>query len=129
MKTEEIKSADVTTDTMNTVPLSEFETATQNWESVSLNNNGMLDNVILANTFEIPRTDIINLAKEILTLGPDELSSFRAYIGIEEYATDPSLSEMKLYFTGVNSANLPVLKNSEDESAIYDFTMPCPPTC
>jgi hypothetical protein len=126
MKTEESK---VLNETTNTVPLKEFENATQKWESVTLDNNGMLDNVILANTFEIPRMDIINLAKEIVALGPDEVSSIRAYIGIEEYSGDPKLSEMKLFFTGVNQANLPILEDPEGHSAIYDFVTPCPPTC
>lgn len=129
MKIEEVKLKDTVNETINTVSLDEFEAATQQWESTSLNNSGMLDNVILANNFEIPKMDIINLAREIINLGPNEVSSIRAYIGTETFSGDPTLSEMKLYFTGVNNANLPILQNSKGGSAIYDFTMPCPPTC
>ncbi|MFK7787350.1 MAG: hypothetical protein AB8B56_19660 [Crocinitomicaceae bacterium] len=128
MKTEVAKLTEQETTETDTVDLSEFETNTQAWQDVSYENNGKLGNVILANTFNIPKDDILAMAVEILRLR-DSASSVRAYIGITPYEEHPESSEMRLYFTGVNQDNLPILQDSDGDSAIYDFTMPCPPTC
>lgn len=130
MKNEEVEPRNTTTEiSQRVVHLDDFLAATQAWESASLHHDGMLGQVILANTFEIPRMDIINLAEEIKNLGPDVVTSVRAYIGAEVYSEEDNLWEMKLYFTGVNDANLPILHNQSGGSAIYDFVTPCPPTC
>ena len=128
MKTEEAKLTRRNGTPLDTVTLDEFETDTQAWERVSLENNGMLGDVILANTFEIPKVDILALAAEILMHGDNAVSA-RAYVGVKDYPENPGTREMRLYFTGVNRSNLPILEWPDGASAIYDFTMPCPPTC
>jgi hypothetical protein len=128
MKKKKLKTAFSATKS-NTVTLEEFEQSTEAWLNVTLQNNGMLDAVILANSYKIKSSDILDLAQEIIGLGTERAQYVRAYVGIQEFDDDPNLSEMKLFFTGVNSAGLPILQNSEGESAIYDFVTPCPPTC
>jgi hypothetical protein len=125
MKTEEVNPK---LHIIPTVPLGEFETNTEAWRNTSYENNGMLGNVILANHFDIPKGDIMRLAQEIEALG-DGIECVRAYIGTEEYTDDPGTMEMRLYFTGVTEANIPILVYPNGASAIFDFVTPCPPTC
>lgn len=102
-----------------------FQDATQKWQEVNKNNNWRIDNVILANLFHIPMQDLIDVVDEI----KGNAIAARAYVGIEEYDPTNNVYQMKLYFTGVDAAGNPILTNREGKSKIYDFTLPCPPTC
>lgn len=112
----------------NSVSLEEFIGATAQWKYVNDSNGGMIGDVILANYFDIPMDDFAQVVNEISKLSAEDAVSARAYIGIERIESPTVQYEMKLYFTGVNSNNQPILANSGG-SAIFDFTLPCPPTC
>ncbi len=113
---------------INSVSLIQFTEATAKWNYVRDDNNGMLGDVILPRLFNIPMVDLVELVNEITQKGRDKAVSVNAYIGIEKYNEQHNTYEMKLFLTGVNSNGAPIL-NHDGDSTIYDFIMPCPPTC
>lgn len=106
-------------------PEETFKNATKKWQELNMSNHGKIDNVILANMFHIPMQDLIDVVEELKL----HAVSARAYLGVEDYDPAQNLGQMKLYFTGVNAVGEPILSSKDGQSKIYDFTLPCPPTC
>ena len=113
---------------INSVSLVEFTQATAQWNYVNDDNNGMIGDVILPNLFNIPMADLIELVSEINQKDREKAVSVNAYIGIEKYNEQQNTYQMKLYMVGMNALGQPILEH-EGKSTIYDFIMPCPPTC
>ena len=113
---------------INSVSLVEFTQATAQWNYVNDDNNGMIGDVILPNLFNMPMIDLIELVSEINQKDREKAVSVNAYIGIEKYNEQQNTYQMKLYMVGMNALGQPILEH-EGKSTIYDFIMPCPPTC
>ncbi|NVK66120.1 MAG: hypothetical protein HWE22_16135 [Flavobacteriales bacterium] len=114
--------------TTKTVSLEVFTAATAKWNYVNDESGGMLGDVILPNFFDVPMDDLLALVSEISGQNNEKAIFVRAYVGIEKYSAEHNTYEMRLFFTGVNAEGDPIWK-SDGNSKIYDFTLPCPPTC
>lgn len=119
------------TPTATPVSRETFDDATNAWSEFSHEHNGMIDNVILPNYFNIPMSDILALAEEFKRRGLDKSIGVRAFVGLDEYGEYNGVSntsEMKLFLTGIDPLFQPIFEEG-GTSAIYDFVTPCPPTC
>ncbi|MDG1331153.1 MAG: hypothetical protein P8P74_02405 [Crocinitomicaceae bacterium] len=113
--------------TVNSVSQEDFIRATAEWNGARIANDQLLGQIILPKHFDIPIADLIEILKEVQGNGSTDI---RAYIGTVPYGEwngHLDTAEMRLYLTGLENGQ-PILSNN-GKSAIFDFILPCPPTC
>ena len=110
------------------IPLIDAEAYTQNWRNFNNANmvNGNPLSGYLANAFTFDLQDINDLMNE------PGVAHVRIYFGYDNASPSPSVPPpMKVMLVGVDSEGNDIIYSSEAQanSGIYDFAIPCPPTC